>query len=110
MADGTDRAAFVQRAMGLGAIFNDLEVILRSQRHDRIHVARPAGQVHADHRPGAFTQHRANSLSANVLGVDIDIGKYRHCPRIDYRGNRGKEGTRSDDDLIAGSNTQCLEC
>ncbi|MNP58304.1 hypothetical protein D3C76_1532100 [compost metagenome] len=87
--------------MSLSAILNNFEIIFCSKRHDRIHIARPAGKVHTDHSSGTFRQYGTNRLGCNILRVTIYIGKHRHGPRIDDGRNRGKECTRGDDYFIS---------
>src|SRR5690606_39127120 len=48
MPDAAHCPALVSRAMGLGTLLDHIQLVLSSQRHDRIHVARPASQMDTD--------------------------------------------------------------
>ncbi|MNZ80622.1 hypothetical protein D3C78_992640 [compost metagenome] len=83
--------------------------MLGGQRHDRVHVARPAGQMHADHRTGTRRQYRADGLGGDVLRVAIHLGEHRHRTDIDDAGNRSEEGARRHHHLVAGTDAQRLQ-
>ena len=106
MADGAHRAALVARPVGLGAVLDDLQAALGGQGHDRVHVAGPAGQVHADHRPGARGQHRADARGGDVLRIAVDLGEHRCGAGVDDAGDRSEEGPRGDHHLVAGADFQ----
>ncbi len=69
VAEAADRATAIRGAVGLGAIFDDLEAELASQRENGIHVAGPASEVNGHHGPGARSDGGAKSFSGNGLAV-----------------------------------------
>ena len=100
MTDAAHAAAAVAGAVGLGAILDHIDAVALCQRHQRIHLAGPAGEMHGDDCPCIGGDLLGHSLSGDVLGITIHIGKHRHRPRGDDAGDRCQEGTRGDDHLI----------
>src|SRR5690606_26453957 len=56
MTDRADRAPLVTGTMGLGTVLDHKQIMLAGQFHDRVHIARPTGQVHTDDCLGALSQ------------------------------------------------------
>src|SRR5438270_2098812 len=57
IAEASNGPPLVRGAMGLSAIFDDLEPMFASQLYDWIHVTRPARQVHRDDRFRTWCQY-----------------------------------------------------
>ena len=111
-ADVADRAhgpALVTRSVRLRAVFDHSEPMRIGQRHDRIHVARPTGQMHGDHRLGAVRDRLGNAGCRQIATVGLHIGKHWNCASIHDAGNAGDESARRDDHLIARTDAQRLE-
>ncbi|MNW05859.1 hypothetical protein D3C71_2021740 [compost metagenome] len=73
--------------MCLGAIFDYLDIMKCCQLHDRIHITRPAGQMHTDNTPGTRGQDGLDRLCGNVLGIAVDLSEDRNRTGIDNAGN-----------------------
>ncbi|MOA16339.1 hypothetical protein D3C78_1365500 [compost metagenome] len=92
--------------MRLRAVFDHRHAMLLGQRHDGVHVARPARQVHADHSAGARCDDLGNGRRREVAAVGIDFGKNRRGACIHHAGNAGNEGARRDHHLVSRANAQ----
>lgn len=101
VADRTDRAPAVLRAMRLRAVFNDVQPMFLSLGHDAIHLARPAGQMNGDDGLGARRQHRCNGFRRNILCVAVHISKDRCGAGVDDGGHRCQKGARCNNHFIA---------
>ena len=110
MPDTADHTALVARPMRLSAILDYIDVVRFCERHDGIHIARPACEVNTDDRPGARREHGLDRLGSNVLTFAIDIREYRNGPGIDDTAGRRQKGPRSNYDFVTGANAQDLEC
>ena len=95
MADRADHPPLVTRTMGLGAILDHLQPVASGQRHDRIHVAGPARQMHHHHGTGARGQHGGDGLGGQIAAVAIAIGEHRRCTGADHARYRHKRDPRS---------------
>ncbi len=90
MAETAHRPAAPGGAMGLGAVLDQIEAVLLGQRRHGVHVAGPAGQVHAHHRLGGRRQRRRHGLGGDVLAVPVHIREHRARAHIDD-GRRGSQ-------------------
>jgi hypothetical protein len=95
--------------MRLGAVLDDRDAALPRQLHDRIHVARPARQMHGDDGAGARREHGPDRVRRQVLAVRIDIGHHRYGATGHRATRRGDEGARRHDHLIASPDFECVE-
>src|SRR5690606_35920678 len=71
VADGSDGPALVLRTVCLRAILDHVDPALAGQLHDRIHVARPAGQVHADDCSGIGGKYGFDGPRGDILRVSV---------------------------------------
>src|SRR5690554_5592703 len=93
MTDRADRAPLVTGTMGLGTVLDHKQIMLAGQFHDRVHIARPTGQMHTDDGLGTLSQHRPNGVGSHVLRISIHISKYRNSAGGHNAGGRSQEGT-----------------
>ncbi|MNE27337.1 hypothetical protein D3C80_1207430 [compost metagenome] len=110
VTNGTNRTPLVRRTMRLRTIFDHFQVVLSRQRHDRVHVARPSGEVNTDNGPRTRCQYRANGFGSDILGIPVNFSKNRDRPGIDDAGHRSKERPRRDNDFVTAANTQRIQC
>src|SRR5690606_22596305 len=93
VAYGTHGAVFVAGAVCLGAILDHQDAVQLSQGHDGVHVAGPAGQVHADDGASVGGDDGGNGVGRNVLRVAVDVGKHGGGTGQHNARHRGQEGT-----------------
>jgi len=74
---GRVAAPTIPRPVGLGAVLDHLQTAGLGQRHDWVHVAGHAAQVHADNGPGSRRQDPGDGFGGGVLTVGVDVGEYR---------------------------------
>ena len=109
MADRADGFAFVFRAVRLGAVFDNPQVMFFGQSHDVVHFCRHAGQVNHDDGFSVWRQRGFDGFGADVLAVQIDIGENRIGAGGYDAGRGSQEGARSDNHIIALADAQCFE-
>src|SRR5690606_12015026 len=93
MTNRANRAPLVTGTMGLGTVLDHKQIMLAGQFHDRVHIARPTGQMHTDDGLGALSQHRPHGVGSHVLRISIHISKYRNSAGGHNAGGRSQEGT-----------------
>jgi len=93
----------------LSAIFNHFKTMRLSQCHDRVHIAGPTSQMHADHGFGTRRQYLDNGGGRQVAAVELHIGKHRRRACIDHARHAGNKGARRYYHFVARANTQCLQ-
>ena len=95
-----DRASFIERAMGLGGVFDHREPSSLGERVDRVHVSGEPVQVDRDDRPGARRHTPRGVGPIEVVGDGVDVGEHRGRPLVqDGLGSRD-ERERRDDDFV----------
>ena len=75
VAEGSDSLAFIHGAMGLGAVFHDLEIVLLCQCQDRIHVCRLSVEVHRDNGFCPRRELRRDLRRIDVISFRVDVHK-----------------------------------
>ncbi len=90
-----------QSAVGLGAIFDDPQLVLCSQFHDSRHVAWPSAQMDGNDafRPGGYAG--PNCFGGEVSAVWVDISKDGYRAKQQNAGRRSYKAAWRYDDLIA---------
>ena len=107
--DGPGRTTAIQRPERLGGVLQQQHPVALAERHDRIHVRALPEQV--NYHQGLGEPARPSPRRQRVLehvGVDIPAGplaveEHRRAPEIGDRVNRGHEGQRRREDLVAGA-------
>src|SRR5690606_30509376 len=95
--------------MSLCAILDHKQLMLTCQRHDRVHITEPASQVDTDDCLSTGCEYCSDGFGRDVLTICIHIRKHRYCTCIHNRRRRGKKCPRSNNHLIARSNTQSFQ-
>ncbi len=72
-----DRFAFVMHARCLGCVLDDFEAVLLGQRHDRVHVAGLAENMHQHDGLSARRNDLGDGGGTDVKAIFIDVGKNR---------------------------------
>ena len=106
MAETAHRAAAPGGAVDLGAVLDQIEAVLLGQRRHGVHVAGPAGQVHAHHRLGGRCQRRRHGLGGDVLAVPVHIREHRARAHIDDSRRGSQESAGSHHHIIPGADPQ----
>ncbi len=103
MPETAHRASTPGGAVRLGTVLNQIKAVLLGQRRHGVHIAGPAGQMHAHHRLGGRRQRRGHGLGGDVLAVTIHIGEHRRGADINDGRRGGQESTRRNHHFIAGA-------
>src|SRR5436190_9600491 len=82
VTDRSHRPAVVRGAVRLGTVLDHYDVALACERHDGIHVARPAGEMNQENRLRARGKHRRDGFGRQILGILIDVGEHWRCPSV----------------------------
>ena len=105
MADRARLAALVGTAKRLGVVFDDDQIVLLRQLHDRVHVTDVPVKVDRNDRLGSRGDELFDRLDADAVVVDVDVGESRDRPGLDD-GKAGRdEGIAGNDHLIARSDS-----
>ena len=92
----------VAGAPGLGAVFDDNEVVLLTDRHHRVHVAGVTAQVHGEDTAGLGRDRVANGCGIRVVSAGIDIDENRDEQLVQNSENRPHVGDGGHEDLVTG--------
>lgn len=106
VTDGAGLLAFVAGAEGLGAVFDDQQVVFLGDGHDFVHGAGVAVQVDGHDGAGAGRDLFADAFRVDVVRVWVDV-REDGCGAdgADAFGG-GEEGEGCGDDLVAGADVQ----
>ena len=95
-----DRVALIERAMGLRAILDQLDIAAVTCGSDGIHIAWPAGEMHADDGLRVGTDRVLDSGRVDILAICADIHKAGSRACVGDNGCRCYETAWRDDDFI----------
>lgn len=109
MPDRTDGSAFVERAVSLGTIFNHRDAMLVRELHQRVHVARPTGEMDGDDRLGLRRYDGTNGLNGEILAVTIKVGDDRPGTSRDRTTGGSDERATGADNIVAGTNAESIQ-
>lgn len=79
------------------------------QSHDAVHFGGHTGEVDDDDGFGIRGQHSLDGFRADVLAVQIHVGKHGVCARVHDAGRGGEEGARGNNHIIARAYADCFE-
>lgn len=80
------------------------------QSHDAVHFGRHTGKVDDNDGFGIRGQHGFDGFRADVLAVQIHVGKHGVCARVHNAGGGGEEGARGNNHIVARAYADCFEC
>ena len=100
---------FISGSVTLSTILNHLQSVLACQCNDRVHITRPASQMHRDDGLGPCCQQRSDGFGSNVLAVRIDIGDNRFCTTNYHTTCRGNKRSARHDNFVTWANPQGVE-
>src|SRR5690606_5400961 len=108
-ADGADGTVAAARTDRVCRIFEHHQVVTAGDVHDRVHIARFAGEVdgHDDLRARADSALDRFGVDVGVVGADVGEDRVRAGVDDDVRG-RG-EGVGGRDDFVAGADVPRAE-
>ena len=101
MANRARALAAPLRAMCMRAIFDHHQIVLFSNRHDRIHISHLRRQVDYDNRFGRRGDRRFDRLGVDATGLRINIDNHRDAAGGDRCGGGGGKGIGGHDHLVA---------
>lgn len=101
IADGSGFFALVDAAEALCAVFDNLEVVLLGDLHDRIHVGDDTVEVDNDNRFCAFCDEGLNRLGVNRV-VRRNVREYGEGACLKRAEAGGDETVGGADDFVAG--------
>ena len=106
VSDAAAGSAFVAGAVGVRTILYDWDAALVAQRHQRVHVAHIAPQMHRDYGFRPISNSPPHILHVNQQGSRVDLAEdgFRH--QRQRRRNRTYPGVGGADDLIAGAHAE----
>ena len=100
VADGAHAPALVLRAVGLGSIFDDDEVMAAGDVQDGVEIRGLAMQVHRQDRLGAVGDRRLDLGDVHVEGVGVNVDEHRAGAGVVDRRHGRDEGAGDRDDLV----------
>ena len=102
ITEESDGFAAVGRAPGLGAVFDDEQVMLAREGHDRVHVGRVAGEMDDHDRLGFRREAAADVGGVEIVGVRVDVGEDGHELLVEDADDGAHVGDGRGDDFGAG--------
>src|SRR5437867_149076 len=105
IADGAGGAVVVARAMGVGGVFDDSQLVLLGDRHDRIHVGDLAGEMDGNDGAGATCDSGLDGARIDVEGFNVDVREDGDGVGFDDGGGGREKGVGRDDHLILGADS-----
>ena len=90
-----------QRAMRMGGILDDNQIVPLGNGHDGVHVGHLRGDMHGDDGPRPLGDDRFNGFRVDAEGVRIDIDQHRNRAGHHGRGGGRLEGVGGNQDFIA---------
>ena len=93
-------------AEGLGVVLDHEQVVLLGERHDRVHVADVAVEVHRHDRLGPRRDQLLGRLDADAVVVEVHVGEAGNGAGLDDREAGGDERVAGHDHLVAGPDAQ----
>ena len=105
LAEESRLAAVVLGFDGVGAVFDDHEVVLLRERRERVHVAGATRKMHRHDGARARGDHFGHAGGVDVHGDGIDIGQHRRGAGMNDGIDRRAERERRGDDLIPFAHT-----
>ena len=106
VSDRTDRLTFVGRSVSLSAILDHEQTAIVSEVHDRVHVARPAGDMDRDDRLRLGCECRFNRLGRKISADRIDVGEDRSSTSRPNGAGRRNERARRNDHVVTRPDAQ----
>ncbi len=100
----TDGPSAVSRTVRLCTVLNYGKTVSPCQAEQRIHVDRPASQMHGDDCTGPRPERRQNCAGGEVAGIPVDIDEDRPCADRDDAGSRRHERPAWHQHLVARAN------
>ena len=79
------------------------------QSHDAVHFGGHTGKVNHDDGFGIRRQRGFDGFRADVLAVQIHVGKHGVCACVNDAGRGGKEGARGNNHIVACAYAHCFE-
>ena len=107
--DGAERPAVVRTAVRLARVLETVQVMLLRQRHNAVHIAGKALDMHRDNRLGV-----RRNLPFRVRHVDghgsVALADYRDRARFQHRQRRRDVRISRHDDLVARTDAHSSQC
>ena len=103
IAQHADAPSIPGRAVRLGGIFDEYEIVARCQHRQGVHVGRLAIDVDGQDGTRGRSQDGFDRVRVQVVGAGINVGKDRACADSADRFGRGNEGVRGRHDLVTGA-------
>ena len=108
IADGADMLAGPAAAVGVGAVFDDFQVVLAGDLHDAVHVRERTEKVHGDHGLGLAGDRRFHFRRIHAQRVGLDIDHDRGRAAVNHRFAGRQPGMGRHDHFIARADPQRL--
>src|SRR5207237_5099810 len=105
VADGAGGAIVERCAVGVGGVFDNGEVVLFGNRHDRVHVGDLPGEMDGDDGAGAGGNGRFDRARVDVEGFEVDVGEDRDGVGFDDGGRGGEKGVGRNDHFVLRANS-----
>ena len=102
IAERPGRAPVIFGFNGVGAVFDDLQIVVPGNAAERIHFAGPAREMNGKNRPRPRRNSCLHLQRVNVHRARIDVGQYGRRASMNNRIDRCAERERRRDDLIPG--------
>ena len=109
VAEGACGFALVGRAVSLGAVLDDFQVVLFRKLGNPVHPASLTVEVDRHNRLCPRGYRGFDFVGIDVEGFKLRVNKHRRRACVAYRENRGNEGICRHDYLVVSADTERLE-
>ena len=109
VSERADRSTVVLRAVGLGAVFQDLQAVASRSLPDAVHVGRVAVEVHDQDRLCVWRDAAVDLARVKRVRRGVDVAEHRPSAGCHNRGHRRYAGVGGHQHLVAALDAECLE-
>ena len=100
-AEGAQGASVVFGFDGVGAVFDDFQVVFPRKGRERVHVAGPPGKMDREDGPGTGRDFAPDVRRVDIHALRFHVRQHRGGPGVDDGVGRGREGQGRRDDFVA---------
>lgn len=93
--------------MGLGCVFQYIQIVLTRDREDRIQIGRLSIEMDGKNRPASRRYCRFDKVRIDVVGRRIGLHRYRTCPHCRHCEPCSNVGIRRDNYFVAQPDVEC---
>src|SRR5260370_38021517 len=102
--DGSGPLSAAHSAVGVSAVFDDLNAVICRKREKDIEIGKPHAEVNGKERLGLRGDRLLDQFRVEAISIRIDVDKNRNCVHQQHRPYSSLPGVGGNDDFIAGTN------